>query len=387
MSERAAGSSGVNLGVTAGVLAGCAVGWNTTNVGAIAATAADSYEISLASVGLFTTALFLTHLAMQIPGGRLVDAVGARRICAAGIAIVGCGTAIAMIAPIPALGIGARAVTGVGTGLGFIAGSSYVRRAGGTAFAQGLFGGIGLGTGGVALAFVPALVPLLSWRASYVPELVLVAVALGALALAPTDHGGEAPPRPSSSASVLSDRRLWRLALLYSATFGLALVLSNWVVELLERHVTDEAGAGLIGATILLVGVFSRTLGGWIVRSHGPYTRRAVALGLVAGGAGSGLLAVAGSIPIAIVACALIGFGGGISFAPTFTGGAALRPDAPAAAVGFVNATAAAAVLVFTPLLGLSFSLPGGGRLGFAIAVLLWLTALVRLPDRESLGA
>jgi len=49
----------------------------------------------------------------------------------------------------------------------------------------------------------------------------------------------------------------------------------------------------------------------------------------------------------------------------------------PGAAIGFVNMLAAVTILVGTPLLGVSFSLPGDGRLGFAVVAALWaLTAL-----------
>jgi hypothetical protein len=56
-----------------------------------------------------------------------------------------------------------------------------------------------------------------------------------------------------------------------------------------------------------------------------------------------------------------------------------------AAAVGVVNAMAAAVVLTFTRLVGLTFSLPGDGRIGFAAAGVGWLSALVTLPDRRAL--
>jgi predicted cobalt transporter CbtA len=82
----------------------------------------------------------------------------------------------------------------------------------------------------------------------------------------------------------------------------------------------------------------------------------------------------------------VIGVAAGIPFAPAFTGAAVLRPDAPAAAVGFVNGSAGAAILVLTPLLGLAFSLPGEGRIGFVVAAGLWLAALAVLPSSRELG-
>jgi hypothetical protein len=49
--------------------------------------------------------------------------------------------------------------------------------------------------------------------------------------------------------------------------------------------------------------------------------------------------------------------------------------------VGFVNMIAAVTILVGTPLLGLTFSLPGDGRIGFLIvAALCCATATVVRP-------
>lgn len=374
------------MGIAAGFLAGFATGWNLTNVGAIATDTASSYGISLAAVGLFTTALFITHLCVQVPGGRLADRFGAHRVCLLGLGIIGVGAALSMIAPVPALGIAARALTGIGTGLGFIAGSAYVRRTGGSPFAQGLYGGIGLAAGGVALAVIPQLVPAFSWRAPYVTALTVVAAAFAALALAPADHGEHAPPVAASRAGVMSDARLYPLIVLYATTFGLGVVLSNWVVELLEHHNVGDDAAGLIGGLILMLGVVSRPLGGWVVRHQGTHVRLVVGLSLVAGAAGSAVLAISNSVAAAIAGCILLGIGGGVAFSPAFTGAALLRPDAPATAVGFVNGSGAATILVCTPLVGLTFSLPGDGRIGFAAATVIWLIALALLPSQRLLG-
>jgi hypothetical protein len=63
-----------------------------------------------------------------------------------------------------------------------------------------------------------------------------------------------------------------------------------------------------------------------------------------------------------------------------------MRPDAPAAAVGFVNGAAAFVTLVGTPLVGLTFSAPGGGRLGFGLLAGAWVVALALLPSSHQLG-
>jgi len=43
-------------------------------------------------------------------------------------------------------------------------------------------------------------------------------------------------------------------------------------------------------------------------------------------------------------------------------------------------------VLVGTPLVGLTFSMMGGGRLGFAAIAVVWLAGLAFLPSARALG-
>ena len=63
------------------------------------------------------------------------------------------------------------------------------------------------------------------------------------------------------------------------------------------------------------------------------------------------------------------------------------RSPAPASAarcardgVGFVNVAAALSIVVGTPLVGLTFSLPGDGRLGFVVLGVLAALAAVATP-------
>ena len=374
------------------VLGGCAVGlstgWNVANIGAIPSHLADSYDVSLAVVGLFTTALFVTHLSMQIPGGRAADRFGARNTALVGLVITVAFNALALVAPEPALAIVARALIGIGTGLGFIAGSAYVRESGGSPFAQGLYGGVGLAGGGLALAVISQLDGWLGWRAPFWTALVVGAAGLALIATSPPDPRQARAERDLDvPAGMLRDRRLYRLAVLYGASLGLSLVIGNWVVELLERNGGVEKGtAGAVGAFTLLLGVVTRPLGGWILRERAQAMRMSVAGALAAGAAGTALLAAAQPLAVAALGAVLIGLAAGIPFSPAFTGAALVRPDAPGAAVGMVNGAASLVVIAGTPLLGLTFRLPGDGPIGFVVVAALWLVALALLPTDHDMG-
>jgi MFS family permease len=378
----------VRLAVVGGCAAGFASGWNLSNTGAVAQQLGGAYGVSLATVGLFTTALFVMHLLLQVPAGKASDRRGERVVTLAGLVLIASFNAVALIAAVTALALAARAAVGVGTGLAFVSGSAYVRAQGGSPFAQGLFGGVALAGGGLALAIVPPVEDAIGWRAPYVTAIAAAAVGLVALAVGPRDtprrrldRAGDAP------AGIFRDSRLYRLAVLYAASLGLSIVIGNWVVTLLHRNGGISKGAaGVIGALTLTLGVLTRPLGGWILREHPERVRVAVAGSLVAGAAGTAALAVARPVPLAVLGAALIGLAAGIPFAPSFTGAALTRPDAAAAAVGFVNGAAAFVTLVGTPLVGLTFSAPGDGRLGFALVGAAWLLALALLPSARQLG-
>ena len=383
--------SSTHRAVAGGSALGFAAGWNLANTGAVAQPLADSYGVGLATVGLFTTALFVTHLAMQIPGGRASDRFGPRLVGLLGLTAIAAFSALALVAHVTALALVARALTGIGTGLAFIAGSAYVRAQGGSPFAQGLFGGVGLAGGGVALAVVPWVEGAVGWRAPFQTAVCVALVSLVVLAAGPPDAARA--PRSSIVAGVgagggiLRYRRLYPLAALYAASLGLSIVIGNWVVTLLHRDGgLNKSTAGTIGALTLVLGIITRPLGGWILHLHPAWVRRAVGARLLGGAVGT-LLLVTATPAAAAAGAVLVGLAAGIPFAPAFTGAALTRPDAQAAAVGFVNGAASVVVLVGTPLVGLSFSLPGGGRAGFVVVAALWVGALLVLPSAVRLGA
>jgi len=379
----------VRLAVAGGCAAGLASGWNISNTGAVASQLGSAYGVGLATVGLFTTALFVMHLLLQVPAGKASDRYGERRVALVGLAVIVAFNTVALAAAVPALALVTRALIGVGTGLAFVSGSAYVRVQGSSPFAQGLFGGVALAGGGLALAIVPPVEDAIGWRAPYATAIVVAAAGLVVMAVAPRDRPRSRADRPALAAEgVFRESRLYRLAVLYAASLGLSIVIGNWVTTLLHRNAgISKSSAGLVGALTLTLGVATRPLGGWILHERPAQMRAAVAASLVAGAAGTALLALATPVALAVLGAALIGLAAGIPFAPSFTGAALTRPDAPAAAVGFVNGAAAFVTLVGTPLVGLTFSAPGDGRLGFALVGVGWLVALALLPSAERLGA
>jgi predicted MFS family arabinose efflux permease len=98
------------------------------------------------------------------------------------------------------------------------------------------------------------------------------------------------------------------------------------------------------------------------------------------GGLGAVVLALPLPLWALFVDAAIVGLAAGLPFAMAFTGAAQARPDAPGAAVGFINAWASLVIVAGSPLVGLTFSLPGDGRIGFVVLGILAALASLATP-------
>lgn len=361
-----------------GIAIGAAAGWNLAALGPVATRESHAYGVGLATIGLFVTVQFVLHMAMQIPGGHAADRWGARRSSAVGLAILVVGNAVALPAAIPTLGFLGRAIVGVGTGLAFIGGSDYIRAHGGSPTLQGMYGGSSVLSPGIAVAVIPGVAEWTGFRAPYLSTIVVVLIAAVLLAFAPDAPRAARNTGDRIDWSFVRDARLYRLAAIHSFSFGFSVIVGNWVVTLLERHGQSKAAAAAVGSLTLLLGFFTRIAGGSLLRRGDA--RRIVAASLVVGGAAAVVLALPLGLPGYVAAATVLGLAAGVPFARAFTGAAAARPDAPGAAVGFVNAWAALTVVAGTPLVGLTFSLPGDGRIGFVLLGVLAALAALATP-------
>jgi len=371
-------SGGTGAPVAGALAVGLAAGWNIANTGAAAGTLSSAYGVSLPTIGLLTTALFLTHFGSQVPGGILIDRFGPRPVGFAALSVIAVGNAIALAFASFPLAVVARLIIGLGTGTGFVAGSDWVRAARRSSVGQGLYGGFSVAGGGLAVLMVPLLEPALGWRSAYVAALGVSLVPL--VGLTRSAELAAHFPNAYPFRRVVHERPLYLLAALHTASFGLSVIASNWVVSLLTRRGVSHGVAGLVGSLLLLGGLATRPLAGVVVRRRPHLERPLLSFSMIGGGAGIAVLATPAPIPVLTFAACLAGLAAGVPFASVFTGAQRIQPASPAAAIGLVNAVATFTILAGTPLVGLSFLLPGDGRIGFAVLAALWCSAACAVP-------
>jgi len=369
----------------------CAVGFafsaNYTNHAPLAGTLMRQFGFSQTLAGLLTTGIFFTHAAMQLPGGHLVDRLGAPRVLTFALAWVAAGNfAIAFSDSYWQL-LAWKVFVGLGTGTCFVAGARYIHDALATqrlSFGQGLYGGsILLGSGFVIFA-VPRISAWLGWRGAFLSSTALAAGAwiFWVLAAPPAPPGERARGR---FRDLLRTRQLWLLGLMQMASFGLAIVVGTWITALLSSEFRmPSAKAGLAGSFVLLLGIGMRPLGGVLKRRVG--IRVLLASSFLMNALGCFALASGGhSLSVAVVAVGLIGTGCGLPYAALFTRAGALVPGRAGAAMGLINMLGIVMILVGAPLAGRLADWSGSFRSSFlALAIFsLAACAAVSLISRD----
>jgi MFS family permease len=369
----------------------CAVGFafsaNYTNHAPLAGALMRQFGFNQTLAGLLTTGIFLTHAAMQVPGGHLVDRMRAPRVLSFALAWVAAGNfAIAFSGSYGQL-LAWKVFVGLGTGACFVAGARYIQdalTATRLSLGQGLFGGsILLGSGFVIFA-VPRISAGLGWRGAFLTSAAVAVSAwiLWIVAAPPAPPGKHARGR---FRDLLRTRQLWLLGMMQMASFGLAIVVGTWITALFGNEFQMAgAKAGLAGSFVLLLGIGTRPLGGVLTRQVG--IRRLLAASFLMNTIGCSALASGGhSLSLAVLAVALIGTGCGLPYAALFTRAGALFPGRAGAAMGLVNTLGIVMILVGAPLAGRLADWSGSFRSSFfALAIFsLVACAAVSLISRD----
>jgi nitrate/nitrite transporter NarK len=339
------------------LVAVCAAGFafsaNYTNHAPMIAVLRAAFGFNQASAGLLTTGVFLTHALMQVPGGRLADRLGPVRVLAAALAWVSVGNfAIAFAGSYWQL-LFWKTFVGLGTGTCFVAGARYIvsQFSGrGLHAAQGLFGGsVVLGSGFVIFA-VPQLLGAFGWRGAFLAS-TAVAVAAWVWWVAAAPRPEQAAPPAGTFSGMLGSRQLWLLGIVQMASFGLMIVVGAWITILLKTSFQISLKtAGLMGSLVLLLGIVTRPLGGWLAH----YMRITALIGgaLVLNAAACAALAWGQSLWLTFVAIVALGAGCGLPYASVFNRAAALFPGRAGAAMGLVNTVGILMILAGAPAVG-----------------------------------
>jgi nitrate/nitrite transporter NarK len=364
------------------LLTACTVGFafsaNYTNHAPMLSVLRETFGLSQGKSGLLTTAIFFTHALMQVPGGRLADRFGPLRVLILALAWVAIANMALGFSVTFAQLLLFKAFAGLGTGACFAAGARYTVasfRGRGLHLAQGFYGGSVLLGSGFIIFVVPQMLDVFGWRGAFLGcAAISFAASLYCLWAAPRPEAGVFPS--ARLLEMLSHPGLWLLGLVQMATFGLMIVVGTWITALLRSSLgIPLKAAGTFGSLVLLLGILSRPLGGWL--AYRVNLRPLVSVALVLNAAGCAALAFSHSIWLTFIAIAALALGCGVPYAGCFNRAAALFPGRAGAAMGLVNMIGIVMILFGTPATGWLADATGSFRSSFlALAAFVLLAAL-----------
>jgi nitrate/nitrite transporter NarK len=337
-------------------LLGFVLSCNYTNHGPLVPTLVKVLSITMTAAGFFTTAVFLTHGIMQMPGGGLSDKFGSKKVASVGLVIIAVGNILTGMANSYEQILAYKFITGLGTGSCIVAGLRYVPTffAGKEiAFAQGVYGGtIVLGSGFV-IFIIPQLLTIVGWHGVFYTTGIMAAV------LAVLWHLF-APNTPTTGVvnkidwpSLLGNRNSWLLALTQVGSFGTSIACGVWVNTMLQKNLSlDPKTAGMIGSFVLLIGIVGRPIGGLIVDKKWLTKKQVLILAHAGLAVGFAWLGMVDNMASAAIAILFSGFMCALPFGPIFSLAMDTFPKFPGVAAGFVNTFGAFSVMLLPPIMG-----------------------------------
>ena len=336
----------------AAFLVGFAAAWNGGNVGAIVASLADEFSVSLGEVGLASGTFFFAGIVLASLFGserarRIPIASGLRWACGLCFA----GNVICALSPEFAVLAAGRLVAGLGLGGVLLFGGAFARAAGGLRL-LGLYGaGVTLGVA-VALGVGGVLEELdVDWRAAFWISAVLALTPLPLLPRSVPSPSAKAEPSDGLLSEAIRSIPFWRLQLLTTSTLAVPLVIGAWLVGYLTAGELGPATAGLLSFVLFAISAAMRDVGGRLSASGAPAGRLSLAAA-VAGSLGIAALAGGDSLAWAIPAVVLMGIGLSLPSALVYDLGERVLPDRPVGGLGLLLTGANAFPIAVIPLVG-----------------------------------
>ena len=355
------------------LVAACVMGWaattNYTNHAAVLPVLMAELGFGPIEAGFLSTAFFVTLGVACVPAGLLCDRRGPTGVGTAGLLMVfASNLLLGFVRGFPDL-MAVKVLGGLGCALAFIAGMRYatlVVEPARVHRALGFYGGFVQLGGGTSLYLVPLLGSAFGWRWAFVVSSALIALSTAAwLWLAPP-----IAPAPASAplGAAMQSGKVWLLGLVHAATFGLAVLVGIWITTFLVHEFgLSLVRAGAAGSAILVLGLFSRPLGGLLVDRGVLAPRTIMRLTVLAGAVGLLTLAWPGRpLPVAAAAILLLGVGLNAPYAAVMQTTGAILPRAPGAAVGLVSGLGVLGVSVGAPAVGALLAATGGFAVPFA---------------------
>jgi MFS family permease len=227
------------------------------------------YGASYTRISILISSLLWSHALMQIPAGLITDRLGLRRALAICLACMGAGGLIPALAPSLEVAVAGRVLTGLGTGLGFIATMKLIALhapGGRVGTYQAFFAG-SFSIGSILAYLLIPSISGLGWKWVYLATAAGCLPLIGWLLPLDLARPFAAAPPPLSLHQILRVRTGWIIGFYHALSYGSMINLGNWVPTLLTEVWQGSSATQYAwgGAAIMLISGLGRLSGGFIL--------------------------------------------------------------------------------------------------------------------------
>jgi MFS family permease len=384
----------MNAGLIFIILFGLNLGFVFMNLPPIIDDLRILYSVSYTGVSVLISALLWTHAALQVPAGMIADRIGVRSALLISVSLLLFGNVLAGLIPDLTFALTGRVITGIGTGLGFIAAMKLLtvivpaRR---QASSYQAYFAAAFSFGCVMGYLIVPVITQLSWTMTHLVPASACLVLLALLTNLPRSCSQHEDSALVPLSRLLFVPTVWILGAYHALSFGTVLALGSWIPSLLSEIWERQTAKDLawVGALMMFISGIARIAGGQVLFK---FPARSIAHSSLA--VLSGLFASLCLVrsPEVVLALALVAAtAASVNFGALFYLAAKITPSNSLATVfGFVNFLANVGAIVFTLLFGIVKDYTGSFRWGFGFLTALaaatlccGLVVFVRTPEEK----
>lgn len=340
----------------------------------------STYRASNARMGMLVTVLLFSHSLVQVPSGIVVDRFGVRTGVLAALGLGFLGNVFSLFSQDYYFLLAMRFLTGIGTGLSFVAGLKYATfhaRAEQKMQVQAVFGGL-INIGSTLPFFVSPILSEYDVRLIYLLTAFFFFLPMLAVLLWGQDPKKKERVSKPPLSQVLFSRTAWALGFSHAVFFGGMMTIGTWISAYIHTYATGSAGLswmGLIGGLVISVSAAGRFLGAFTphwIRPRDLILGALVFLGLAYGG-----LSISQSLVPGLALMGLAALMNSVTFGSVFyLTYQASAPQIAGTAIGLVNFIASIGAFVFPIIFGYLIDVSGTFEFPFLFLAALAFSSL-----------
>ncbi len=345
------------------------------------------YGVGYARLGMLVTAMVLTHSLVQIPSGLVVDKLGVRKGVMLALGLGFLGSFLSIFSNRYSFLLTMRLLTGLGTGLSFVAGLHYA-----TAHApedqkmrvQAIFGGL-INIGSVVPFFTSPLLLQYDGRLIHLLTALFFFLPLIAVWIWGQNPGKAAVVSKMQVSRVFTAGPAWTLGFSHALFFGGMMTIGTWITSYLLKTAPGPfwlPWIGWIGGLVIAVSAVGRFLGVWVPPRISPRTLIIGALVLLVVAYGG--LGVSRTLTPGLILLGVAALMSSVTFGSVFSLGYRYSPPQVAGTtIGLINFIASIGAFLFPIIFGYLLDLTGTFTVPFLfLSALAFLTLLGSSPSR-----